>query len=344
MSAQEKEHAPPRPQQVSLDIVIPVFNEDETLELLFQRLESVFSLAARSACGLSRVRYLFVDDGSRDRSAQIIADRIRAGAPALLLRLSRNFGHQAAIVAGLDHADADLIAVIDADLQDPPEELVPMIAKWRAGFDIVYGVRQHRKENPVKKACYYLFYVILYHLSEGLIPRDSGDFCLLDRRVVEALAKLPERLRFVRGLRAWVGFPSVAHGYERFERAGGMPKYSFRLLYALATDGLTSSSIRPLKVAQVLAIIFFIISGAEAALTISQLLTAAERRPDLILPYFQLLLTSATGFAVLFCLYIMSAYIGRTYLEVKGRPPYVLMETVEPAEPPSIVTLPQDSR
>jgi glycosyltransferase involved in cell wall biosynthesis len=320
----------------TLDIIIPFYNEEEVLAQLIERLQMVFADSETARLRLSRVRYIFVDDGSQDRSAQIVAEHIRGGVPAILYRLSRNFGHQPAVVAGLDHASADLVAVIDADLQDPPEEIVPMIAKWREGFDVVYGMREKRKEDALKKLGYYL--------SEGLIPRDSGDFCLMDKRVVAAIRSLPEHLRFIRGLRAWVGFPNVAHIYERTGRAAGAPKYSFKTLYRLATDGLTASSIRPLKVAQVLAIIFFLISGVIAVTVVYRLLSTDASHAELSLSYLQLLLTSTTGFAILFCLYIMSAYIGRTYLEAKGRPSYILMETVEPTTDEAQPSAPSDER
>lgn len=297
------------PSKSSLDIVIPIYNEEAVLDLLWDRIDKVFTLPAREGLGLGRVRYIFVDDGSRDRSAALIAERIRSGASAVLYRLSRNFGHQAAVAAGLDHADADAVAVMDADLQDPPEELPPMLVKWRSGSHVVFGVRTNRKEHLLKRWAYAGFYRVLHYLSEGLIPRDSGDFCVMDRAVVAALRRLPEKQRFVRGLRAWVGFRHTSHLYERGARAGGSSKYSLAALYRLATDGLASSSVRPLRIAQLLAIIFIVVSGLVSVFAVVNIARDGSGDPGRILACLHLALTGAIGFAVLFCLYILSAYV-----------------------------------
>ena len=319
--------APPdtdRSRGVRLDVVVPVWNEQAVLGLLFDRLGQVFSAAACQARGLLGVRYLLVDDGSQDASAELVAERIRAGAPATLLRLSRNFGHQSAVSAGLDHADADLVAVIDADLQDPPELLLDMLARWREGFDIVYGVRRRRTEGPLRRAGYWTFYRLVAFLSDIKIPLDGGDFCLMDARVVRVLRSLPEKLRFPRGLRAWVGFRQTGVEYDRPPRRAGSSKYSLTRLYKLATDGVISSSVRPLQVAQVASVGYLLLIGALAVLLLL-------RPPQLDLPPWVLvayLLILSGNFVQALCIYILGAYLGRTYLEVKGRPAYVVMEVV----------------
>ncbi len=334
MSSSREASNQKRDRAVSLDIVLPVFNEEESVGSLFERLREVFSPTALEQSGIRSVRFVFVDDGSRDRTPDLIAQEIAKGSPAILYRLTRNFGHQAALSAGLDHVDAEVVAILDADLQDPPEELLAMLARWREGYDVVYGQRAQRKENWLKRLGYFAFYRVLAYLSEGRVPKDSGDFSLFDRRVLLALRQLPERLRFVRGLRAWVGFRQLAHVYERSARRSGRSKYSWRDLYMLATDGIASMSIRPLQVAQFFAILFFCLTAGIGVYAAIGLFTGGpagsiDSRLNLLLT-----LTSLIGFCTTFLLYILSAYVARTYLEVKNRPPYLVMEVIEPPDRP----------
>ena len=221
---------------LTLDLVIPIYNEAESLELLFQELDRTFSLVNLAPRNVGRVRYLFVDDGSSDASARIVTEKIRAGAPAALYRLSRNFGHANALCAGLDQTTADLVAVLDADLQDPPGVVLEMIDKAREGYDVIYAQRRKRKENIFKRMGYWSFYRLVAALSDINVPLDSGDFCLIDRGVVTALRTLPERLRYPRVLRAWVGFRQVGVEYDRPRRQAGTTKYSLGKLYRLATE------------------------------------------------------------------------------------------------------------
>ena len=321
-----------RDRPVSLDLVIPIFNEEDVLGLLFERLAEAFSAERCGQSGIASVRFVVVDDGSRDRSAEMVRSAIERGVPALLLRLSRNFGHQAAVSAGLDHATSDLVAVIDADLQDPPELIHEMTERWRDGFDVVYGVRRRRKENPLKVAGYWAFYRLVALLSDLQIPLDGGDFGLMDRRVVSALRSLPETLRFPRVLRAWVGFRQTGVPYDRPERQGGRTKYTLGRLYRLATDGVASSSVRPLQLAQVFSFSYFVLMFVLGIFVLRRLLLASEPglSPELLLTY---LLIASGSFVQSLCLYILGAYVGRTYLEVKRRPAYLVMETVSPRDP-----------
>jgi polyisoprenyl-phosphate glycosyltransferase len=312
-------------------VVIPVWNEEEVVDLLVERLQSVFSPAARMHNGLRSVRYLFVDDGSRDRTARIIAGHIERGLPAVLYRLSRNFGHQNALSAGLENSRADLVAVLDADLQDPPELILEMVKRWREGFDVVYAQRRRRKGNPLKRAAYWLFYRMVALLADIHIPLDSGDFGLMSRRVVEALCALPEKLRFPRGLRAWVGFPQAGVEYDRPERQAGRSKYSLARLYRLATDGVVSSSVRPLQLAQVFSVSYLLLTMALGAFMVASRLVWPGRAVPLPILVGYLLVLSG-NFVQVLCIYILGAYVGRTYLEVKGRPPYVVMEVVRGRE------------
>lgn len=322
--------APPRTSRSdgrpSLDLVVPVFDEEEVLSELLARLRSAFSPAAREAAGVARVRFVFVDDGSSDGTAARIAAAIEEGLPALLVRLSRNFGHQNAVSAGLDHADADLVAIIDADLQDPPELVLDMVGEWRRGSDIVYGQRRRRQESWPRRLGYWTFYRLVALLADIKVPLDSGDFCLLDRRVVQVLGRLPEKLRFPRGLRAWVGFRQSGLPYDRPGRRAGRTKYTLARLYRLATDGVVSSSVRPLQLAQLFSATYLVCTIALSALLLLRPSRFAVP-PHLLIAY---LLIISGNFVQVFCIYILGAYVGRTYLEAKGRPPYVVMEVVRP--------------
>jgi dolichol-phosphate mannosyltransferase len=311
----------------SLDLIVPVYNEEEVLPHLLARLEEVFGAEARAAAGLGEVRYLFIDDGSSDRTAEILQERIARGLPAALLRFTRNFGHQSAVSAGLDHARADLVAVIDADLQDPPELIPEMVATWRQGYDVVYAQRRARPEGPLKRLGYWGFYRLVRLLSEVKVPLDSGDFCLMDARVVRALCSLPERLRFPRGLRAWVGFRQTGIAYDRPPREAGSAKYNLRRLYHLATDGIASLSLRPLRLAQAFSFAFSALSLLLLGGMVVRLLVGTVG--ESLLYFLLLAILFCIGNAIItFCLYILGAYIGRSYLEAKQRPPYLVLETV----------------
>lgn len=192
-----------------ISVVIPALNEEQTLEELHRRV-----VAAAGAWG-DEWELILVDDGSTDGTSALIEALHRRDSHVCGLRLSRNFGHQAAVSAGLQHVRGEVAAVLDADLQDPPEELARFFAKWREGFEVIYAVRTQRKEGLLKRASYYLFYGLLSVLATVDIPLDSGDFCVMDRRVVDALNAMPERNRFVRGLRSWTGFKQVGLSYER---------------------------------------------------------------------------------------------------------------------------------
>ncbi len=320
--------AAPRTAPVTLDLVIPFFNEEEVLATLLTRLRSAFSAERLRAQGVSAVRYLLIDDGSSDGSAAVLAAAIQDGLPATLVRFSRNFGHQNAVSAGLALSKADVVAIIDADLQDPPELVLDMVALWRDGYDVVYARRRRRAGSLLKRVGYALFYRLIALLADVRIPLDSGDFSLLDRRVVRAMGALPETLRFPRILRAWVGFRQTGIDYDRPERGQGTAKYTFIKLYRLATDGVTSASVRPLQLAQVFSVTYLAVIVVLGALVL-----AFPRWPELGVPPWALacyLLILSGNFVQVFCMYILGAYVGRTYLETKGRPPYVIMEVVEP--------------
>jgi glycosyltransferase involved in cell wall biosynthesis len=308
----------------TLDIVVPLWNEETMVPLLIERLETVFSASACAARQVASWRALFVDDGSTDRTAEVIAAHIERGLPAICVRLSRNFGHQAAVSAGLDHADADAVAIIDADLQDPPEVIWDLLAGLHDGYDVAYARRENRTESWVKRLGYWCFYRLIALLSETRVPLDSGDFCLVRRRVVLAMRSLKEHLRFPRVLRAWVGFRQIGVSYNRPTRAAGNSKYTWRRLYRLATDGIASASIQPLRLAQFFAWCYMLLAGA-ALLAFLAGRSIILSNPTYLLSLLVVANVSGLGL-VMFCLYILGAYLGRMYLEVKGRPTYIVME------------------
>ena len=302
-----------RASPVKLDLVVPVYNEEDVLPLFLRRLDDIFTPETLRSHGIERIRFRLVDDGSRDRSAQIVGARIASDERFVLYRLSRNFGHPNALTAGLDHADGDVVAILDADLQDPPELILERLKRWREGFDVVYAQRRNRKENALKRASYWAFYRLVSFLSELEVPLDSGDFCLIDRRVVDAMHALPERLRFPRILRAWVGFRQTGVVYDRPERQAGQTKYSLSRLYRLATDGIASSGIRLLRVAQLFSFTFAALTVVLLFALVAMLHSYAEDRM-LVLFLVSYILIETGNFVVTACLYILGAHVGRTYL------------------------------
>ncbi len=310
---------------VTIDIVIPVHNEEPVIPLLIKRLEDIFCADNLKKHGISKVRYLFIDDGSVDGTLNYLKTKLSINNKAKIISFSRNFGHQAAVSAGIFMADADITAIIDADLQDPPEYILDMLRLWRDEYDVIYGLRKRRNENFFKNVCYKVFYRLYRFLSPVEVPLDSGDFCIMDRKVVDALKSLPEKLRFQRGLRSWVGFSQIGFEYERPRRAAGESKYSLKDLYHLATDGITSMSITPLKVSQFFALIFFLFSLVAVFLLKSNVLKNSGVNPIFILT----LIYTAGNAVILFCLYILGAYTGRAYLETKNRPAYIVKENLD---------------
>jgi dolichol-phosphate mannosyltransferase len=226
-----------------LSIVIPCLNEQAVLALLRQRLVEALERLD------FRWEVVFVDDGSTDDTLDIVCRLHREDPRFKVLGLSRNFGHQAAVAAGLSYVEGDVVAVLDADLQDPPDLLETCLARWQEGYDVIFAVRRRRKEGFLKRAAYGGFYRLMRSIADIDIPADSGDFCVLDRRVVETLRKMPERNMFLRGMRAWAGFRQTGVEYDRPARAAGDSKYSFRKLARLALDGIFAFSTIPLRLA-----------------------------------------------------------------------------------------------
>ncbi len=315
-----------------ISIVIPAFNEEAGIAELYRRIVN-----AAPAWG-EDFEIVIVDDGSRDRTLEI-CERLGAGDSRLkAVGLSRNFGHQAAVSAGLMHARGSIVAVMDADLQDPPEELLPFLQKIRDGWDVVYAIRTKRKESPLKRICYRLYYRLLKRLATLDIPLDAGDFCVMRREVVDAINRLPERSRFVRGLRSWVGFRQTGLAYERQARFAGEPKYTYRKLLKLAMDGIINFSYRPLQFIMSIGLALAFCSVAGAAFVVVQYVTnwtvfgfnphQARGWTSLI---FVLLFFSAVQ---LVCLGILGEYMGRLFEEVKQRPVWLVKKRINLPEEP----------
>lgn len=303
----------------SLSIICPIYNEEDVLPLLIPRLVGVLDQIAMPC------EVVFVNDGSRDKSLLMLRD-IAAKYPwARVVSLSRNFGHQTAVSAGLSHASGQAVVVMDADLQDPPELISRMIELWRADNQVVYCVRQKRKEGLFKRFCYAGFYRLMRAMVDMDIPLDAGDFCLMDRRVVDLICAMPERNRFIRGLRTWVGFRQVALEYEREARQAGEPKYTFRRLIKLATDGIFSFSYIPLKLSGTLGLVV----AACSVLYAVKLLLWSIFYHDTI-PGFATLAVGMLMFGSiqLFTLYFIGEYLGRIYDEVKQRPGFIVQERI----------------
>jgi glycosyltransferase involved in cell wall biosynthesis len=300
-------------------IIIPIFNEEKILPELHQRLEKV-------AANLDGpVEVILIDDGSKDRSFEIMKD-LHARDPRIKsIRLSRNFGHQIAISAGLDLAGGKAIILMDGDLQDPPELLPEMIARWKEGNQVVYTVKKSRKENKLKRFAFKSFYRILHALSTVEIPMDAGNFSLLDRRVVEILRKMPERNRYISGLRAWSGFRQTAVYYDRDPRFSGKPQMSLSRLVQLALDGIFSFSNVPLRLAIYLGLATAFLSFAIGLWAISARLFTDKA----VLGWASTIISILfVGGMILFTLGVIGEYISRIYEEVKNRPLYVVQETV----------------
>ena len=304
-----------------LSVAIPVFNEAENLPQLAARLKSAIS-------GLEFEDYeiILVDDGSQDASSQILTSLHDSDPHIRVIRFSRNFGHQAALQAGMDACRGDALVFMDADLQDPPEVIADFVTQWRAGFEIVYAIRQKRKENLIKRAAYKAFYRSLQVVANIDVPLDAGDFCLMDRRVVDVLTALPERNRFLRGLRSWVGFAQVGIEYERQARLAGAPKYTLRKLMGLALSGYIGFSAMPLRVASAL--------GGLSALAGVGLFAWAVLRKLIGQPTpwgwaSTVAIMLFLGGMQLGVLGVIGEYLSRTYDEVRRRPLYIISRQLD---------------
>ena len=298
-----------------ISLVFPVYNEEEVLPMLYERVRRALTQLPYE------VEVILVNDGSRDRSLELMTRYHQEDPRFKIVDFSRNFGHQVAITAGMDAAGGDAVILMDADLQDPPELLPQFLKTWEDGYHVVYAARKTRQEHALKQFAYRAFYRILQKISNIPIPLDSGDFCLMDRVVVDTIKSMDERHRFVRGLRSWVGFRQIGLEYDRDKRQAGEVKYTFSKLMKLALDGIFSFSYFPLQLASYTG---FAVSGlsffAIAVYLYKKLFVGHEPQgfPTLVTVVLFL------GGIQLISLGVIGEYIGRIYDEVKHRPTYIV--------------------
>ena len=300
-------------------LVIPVYNEESTIPELYQRVSAVMD----GLDGTSEL--ILIDDGSQDRTLELLRELHDRDERVVYLSLARNFGHQIAVTAGLNYVRGEAIVILDADLQDPPELIPDTIALWQQGYHVVYAQRTKRvRESWFKRLCAYAFYRILKQLANVDIPTDTGDFCLMDRQVVDLLNQMPERNRYIRGLRSWVGFNQIAFKFERDSRFAGEVKYTFAKSFALAVNGLVSFSSVPLRLSTYLGLFSAVVALLMAILVLYWRIFT----PHSTLTGFATIAIAIffLGAVQLISIGILGEYIGRIYEEVKNRPLYTLSE------------------
>ncbi|HJS19039.1 MAG TPA: glycosyltransferase family 2 protein [Anaerolineales bacterium] len=307
--------------KVTYSIVAPIYNEKENLPELYRRICEVMDSTGEPW------ELLLVDDGSSDGSTDGIRALAKEDKRVRPVIFARNFGHQVAVTAGLDYSRGDAVVIIDSDLQDPPELILEMAKKWREGYEVVYAVRAEREgESWFKLWTASLFYRIIYRITDVKIPLDTGDFRLMDRRVVNVMNKMRERHRFLRGMSAWVGFRQIGVEYKRAARTAGETKYPFRRMFRLAINAITGFSYFPLQVATYFGFICAAIAAIAIPIVIYMRVTGSQaffgQATTLIAVLF-------LGGVQLICVGILGEYIGRLYDEAKGRPLYIVREAPE---------------
>ena len=329
---------------IALSIVIPIYNEQETLTNLFDRLNHELDnirqelRSAPRLQGTVTIEILFIDDGSTDNSRQIVSSVVANNSIYRQINLSRNFGHQAAVAAGFKFARGQAIVIMDGDLQDPPELIKNLVSIWNQGYKVVYAQRRTRQAPLMINAAYKLYYKIISALSDSPVQPDSGDFSLLDRTVVDVINQLPEKERYMRGLRAWVGFRQTSLEYDRPKRKTGKTKYSLAKLMTLATQGLTSTTVKPLFVSGILTIMSIVfISSIGLYAILGKWIVPENRMPA---GWTSLIATiSIVGFGQLMSTWLLSLYIARLFREVISRPTYIVENDSLVLEHPTTPTI-----
>lgn len=306
----------------TLDVVVPAYNEGESLRAFHARLAAVLDRLDLDS------RVIYVDDGSRDDTWAVMQSLAMQDGRVANVKLSRNFGKELALTAGLDQADADAVVVIDADLQDPPELIVDFVARWREGYDVVYGTRAERAgESWLKKVTAAMFYRVIGRMSSTPIPADTGDFRLLSRRAHQALKQLRERHRFMKGLFAWVGYRQCALVYQRDPRHAGISKFNYWKLWNFAIEGITSFSAAPLKLATYIGLLTALFAFVFGVWVVTKAALFGDPVPGY--PSLMAVVLFLGGLQLL-ALGILGEYLGRLFMEAKQRPLY-LLDAVEPA-------------
>lgn len=305
-----------------ISVVIPMYNEEEVVMTSYLKIQKVLE-----DLKLYDYEMIFVDDGSRDKTLHVLQDIAQENQKVKVLSFSRNFGHQVAVTAGIQYVTGDAIVIMDADLQDPPELLPEMIALWEDGYEVIYGKRKSRKgESAFKLLTAKMFYSTLNALSDVEIPKDTGDFRLVDRSVIEVVNSMPEHNKFLRGLFSWVGFKQKEYLYERQERQAGKTKYPFRKMWKLASDGIISFSTKPLKIVGGLGCVTIILS---IAILIYSLISYLFHLNHLT-PGWTSIMVAITLFSgvQLLSIWIISEYVARIYDETRNRPEYIIAKKI----------------
>ncbi|MEL7061104.1 MAG: glycosyltransferase family 2 protein [Acidobacteriota bacterium] len=306
-------------------LAMPVYGEEALIDELVARCAAVLDATPGGPHQI-----VIVNDGSRDGTLAKLEAAAQREPRLLVVDLSRNYGHQTAMTAALDHATGDVILAMDGDLQDPPEELPNFLERWRAGYDVVYARRVRRKEGLFLRTSYFLFYRLLASVSDLEMPLDSGDFALLSRRALDALRAAPERQRYIRGLRAWVGFPQTGLEVERHARSAGESKYSLVKLMGLAFDGIFAFSTVPLRLATTIGVVTILLTGLYAAYALFARIVF-EQVPRGFTASL-LILVFVSGVQLVF-LGVLGEYVGRIYEEVKRRPHYYVQRWIGSSPP-----------
>ncbi|NMB69313.1 MAG: glycosyltransferase family 2 protein [Chloroflexi bacterium] len=300
-------------------VVAPVYNESGSLMEFYRRTSSVLESTGESW------ELILIDDGSQDGSTEIIRQLAKEDEHVRPVIFARNFGHQIAVTAGLDYSRGKAVTIIDSDLQDPPEVILDLVAKWREGYEVVFAVRAEREgETAFKLWTASLFYRVIYKITDVKIPMDTGDFRLMDRRVVDVMNRMREHHRFLRGMSAWVGFKQVGVPYKRMARFAGSTKYPFNKMLKLALTAITGFSYLPLQVATILG---FIAAGLSLVAAIVVIIMRAVTGAAFLGQASTLISVLFLGGVQLISLGILGEYIGRIYDEVKGRPLYIVRES-----------------
>lgn len=302
-----------------ISVVIPMYYEEEVAQECYNRT----SVVLRKLEKKYKYEIIFVNDGSKDKTLEILVDIAKKDKSVKVISLSRNFGHQAAVTAGLKYTSGDAVVIMDADMQDPPEVIEEMIKLWEDGNEVIYAKRKARKgETAFKLFTAKMFYKVLNGLSDVEIPKDTGDFRLADRKVIDVINSLPEHNKFLRGLFSWVGFKQVPLEYERNERFAGKTKYPLKKMLKLASDGITSFSTKPLKMLGIIGMISVLIS---VLILIYALVSYIFNLNQLAAGWTSLMVTITflSGMQLL-SIWLISEYIGKIYDESKGRPEYIV--------------------
>lgn len=306
-----------------ISLIIPMYYEEQVAKECYKRIREVLDSIKEKYDS----EVIFIDDGSKDKTLEILENIAKKDKEIKILSFSRNFGHQAAVTAGLQYASGDAIVIMDADLQDPPELIPDMLKYWEEGYEVIYGKRKKRRgESPFKLLTAKAFYSTLNKLSDVEIPKDTGDFRLVDKKVVDVINSLPEHNKFLRGLFSWVGFNQYAYKYERKERFAGKTKYPLKKMLKLASDGIISFSTKPLEIVGGLGIFSIVVS---IAILIYSILSYIFKWNQLTPGWTSIMCTiTFLGGTILISLWMIGEYIARIYDETKQRPQYIVRKTI----------------